>query len=350
MDDPTEFGTRLDRHLDHVTRRRGTLGAPQVSVLAPALGIDYRFGDATLPFHAASVGKLVTAALVMQLCEAGLVTPHTPVADVLPADEVAGLFRTGEVTLEQLLTHTSGSADYFDGRVSSGLRVSKEAVADPDRLWTPQDLLAVSRERQRPVAGPGERFHYSDTGFVVLGRVLEEVAGEAFDRLVHHRILGPLGLRRAFLPYRSAPEIGTTELAPMHLGRTDISRFRSLTCDWAGGGIAATADEWALLSAALHDGRLVGPESLAYLARRRNRFRPGLEYGAGMMEVRFEGFAPWLRRQPRLLGHIGVTATHLFHDPVHGADIAMNFGSTREMARSFRTLFEVVRLLGRTTA
>ncbi|MBK8459184.1 MAG: hypothetical protein IPL43_02325 [Micropruina sp.] len=65
------------------------------------------------------------------------------------------------------------------------------------------------------------------------------------------------------------------------------------------------------------------------------------------MTVRFEEFAPWLRGQPRLQGHIGVTATHLFRDPVHCADIALNFASTREMTRSFRTLFEVVRLLGK---
>jgi D-alanyl-D-alanine carboxypeptidase len=231
--------------------------------------------------------------------------------------------------------------------VRSGLRVSKLAVTDPDRFWTPDELLAVSRERQRPVGRPGQRFSYSDTGYVLLGRVLEVVTGDNFHDLVHRRIVTPLALERTFLPFRSAPERGSTDLAPMYLGRTEVSRFPSLTCDWAGGGIASTPDDLLLLSRAIHDGGLITPESLAFLARPRHRFRPGLDYGAGMMTVRFEGFAPWLRGQPRLLGHIGVTATHLFHDPAHGAEIAMNFASTREMTRSFRTLFEVVRLLGR---
>jgi D-alanyl-D-alanine carboxypeptidase len=245
------------------------------------------------------------------------------------------------------LTHTSGAADYFDGKVSSGLRVSKQVVAEPERSWTPDDLLAVSRDRQRPVGRPGQRFHYSDTGYVLLGRVLEAVTGAAFHDLVHRRVVETLGLKRTFLPFRSSPALGLGDLAPMYLGRTEVSRFRGLTCDWAGGGIASTPDDLLLLGAALHDGRLITPESLAFLARPRHRFRPGLAYGAGMMTVRFEGFAPWLRGQPRLLGHIGVTATHLFHDPVHGAEIALNFASTREMTRSFRALFEVVRLLGR---
>ena len=348
MDAATDFGTRLDRHLTRVSRQRGPLGTPQVAVRATGLGIDYRWGDATVAFHAASVGKLVTAALVMQLCEGDTLRPGTRLAEVLPAAELDGLFLSGEsVTIEHLLTHTSGVADYFDGKVRSGLRVSRQVVAEPDRFWTPDDLLAVSRQRQVPVGRPGQRFHYSDTGYVLLGRVLEVVAGATFHDLVHRRVLEPLGLQRTFLPFRSSPVRGSTDLAPMYLGRTEVSRFRSLTCDWAGGGIASTPDDLLLLSAALHDGRLISPESLGFLVRPRHRFRPGLGYGAGMMTVRFEGFAPWLRGQPRLLGHIGVTATHLFHDPVHDAEIALNFASTREMTRSFRTLFEVVRLLGR---
>ena len=70
-------------------------------------------------------------------------------------------------------------------------------------------------------------------------------------------------------------------------------------------------------------------------------------YGAGMMQVRFEGFSPFLRSLPRPIGHIGILATHVFHDPVHDAEIVLNFGSTREMVRSFGTLIEIERALQR---
>ena len=65
------------------------------------------------------------------------------------------------------------------------------------------------------------------------------------------------------------------------------------------------------------------------------------------MEVRFEGFMPLLRGMPRPVGHIGILATHLFHDPVHDADIVLNFASTREMVRSFRTLITIEQELQR---
>ncbi|MRX43408.1 serine hydrolase domain-containing protein [Agromyces kandeliae] len=375
------FATRLDRHLARATRRRGELGPPQVAVRAPALGIDYRFGDADARFHVASVGKLATATLVAQLVEQRAFAFDTPAADLLPGDEVAGLFETtsmtdaaGGATVDHLLSHTAGVADYFDGPVTSGPRMRDLVVSEPDRLWTPADLLAVSRDRQRPVGRPGERFQYSDTGFVLLGRIVEETTGRAFHEVLHERIFAPAGMRDSALLFHSAPDrdraavisdggtpIGAgagagagaeippsatrPEIAPLRIGSVEASGFTSLSCDWAGGGIVSTPGDLLAFSRALHGGELLAPETLAHLAAPRNRFRPGIRYGAGMMQVRFGGFSPFLAGLPRPTGHIGVLATHVFHDPVDDADIVLNFASTREMRRSFMTLIEIERAL-----
>jgi D-alanyl-D-alanine carboxypeptidase len=355
MDAAADFATRLDRHLDRVTARRGILGAPQVAVSAPRLGIDHRYGDRSQRFHVASVGKAFTATLVMQLVESGAFAVDTPVSALLPRDEFEGLFDTtgtadaaGGATVHQLLTHTAGVADYFDGRVTSGRPMRELVVAEPDRSWTPADLLEFSRRRQRPVGRPGERFAYSDTGYVLLGRILEQATGLAFHELLHERILTPLGMRDSALLFHSVPaDDGALRLAPAWLGRIEASTFRSLSCDWAGGGIVSTPDDLLAFGSALQRGDLVSPESLAYLAEPRNRFHVGIRYGAGLMQVRFEGFSPFLRTLPRPVGHIGVLATHLFHDPVHDAHIVMNFGSTREMTRSFRTLIFIEQALQR---
>lgn len=60
---------------------------------------------------------------------------------------------------------------------------------------------------------------------------------------------------------------------------------------------------------------------------------------------RMSGPWPRVRGWPRLVGHLGVTAAHVWHDPEHGAEIVLNLGSTRAMSPSFRALFEFVRLL-----
>jgi len=377
MQATADFATRLDRHLDRVTARRGILGAPQVAISAPRLGIDHRSGDRSGRFHVASIGKAFTAVLVMQLVEAGAFAVDTPVGALLPGDELDGLFDTkgttdaaGQATVHHLLAHTAGVADYFEGRVTSGRPMRELVIAEPDRYWTPADLLDFTRSRQRPIGRPGERFAYSNTGYILLGRLLEHATGRAFHELLHERIFTPLGMRDSALLFHSRPandEVGAatsttatttpttttaptaTELRmlPFRLGHDEVSTFRSVSCDWAGGGVVSTPDDLVAFGSALHRGRLISPEHLAYLAEPRNRFRTGIRYGAGLMQVRFGGFSPFLRGLPRPVGHIGVLATHLFHDPVHDADIVLNFASSREMTRSFRTLIRIEQELQR---
>lgn len=341
---PDDAHRRLDRHLAAVTRRRGALGAPRVAVSAPALGLEYRGGD-DRPFHTASIGKTVTATLAFQLVDDGILDLDAPLSTLLPAAELDGLL-LGEATPAQLLDHTSGAADYFEDRVTDGPRMTELLLADPDRHWTPAALLDFSRERQRPVARPGARFHYSDTGYVLLGRVLEEATGRAWESLVHERVLDRVGMPDTWVLHRTAPASGRDrEIAPTHLGRVDVSRHRSLTLDWAGGGLASTPGDLVAFSRALHGGALVGAGSLARMTDVRHTFRPGLRYGSGMMRADLTFFAPLLRGLPRPVGHLGVLATHLWHDPVHGAEIVLDFAGTGEMVRSFRTLIEIERTL-----
>lgn len=336
---------RLERHLDGVTRKRGARGAPQVSVTAP--GIEFSYGDAALPFHVASVGKVFTAVLVMQLVEAGVFSLETPVVGVLPANVLNGLVapgRVASVTVGDLLAHEAGVADYFEGPVTSGPAFMKLVVDEPDRMWEPADLLEFSRQFQRPV---GAGFTYSDTGYILLGLMLEHVTGRGFHELLHERVFEPIGMTRTWMPWRSAPAVGAAVMAPFTLGKVEASTFRSVSCDWAGGGTASTLGDLTLFSRALHGGRLVSGESLARLVAVRNRFRRGIHYGTGMMQLRFEEFFFLLRGMPRPVGHIGVLGTHLFYDPVHDAHIVMNFGGTSEMVRSFRTLIQVEQELKR---
>ena len=206
----------------------------------------------------------------MQLVEAGAFAVDTPVSALLPGDELDGLFDTqgttdaaGDATVHHLLAHTAGVADYFEGRVTSGRPMRELVIAEPDRLWTPADLLDFTRSRQRPVGRPGERFAYSNTGYILLGRLLEHATGRAFHELLQERIFIPLGMQDSALLFHSRPandEVGAatsttatttpttatastaTELRmlPFRLGRDEASTFRSVSCDWAGGGIVST--------------------------------------------------------------------------------------------------------------
>ncbi|BDZ65157.1 serine hydrolase domain-containing protein [Agromyces mangrovi Wang et al. 2018] len=354
----TDFTERLSAAVAKYARDDSGPGVPQVAVRAERLGIDARVGDPAGRFHVASVGKLFTATVAMQLAERGDLDLDAPLTTLLPADELAGLFTSdgtdhaAEAAPRQLLAHTSGVADYFEDRVADGPRLNRLLVDEPDRSWAPADLLAVTRERQHPVARPGATFHYSDTGYVLLGRILEERTGTAFHDLLHERVFTPLGMDDTFLPYRSraandgpGPVDVDPGILPVRLGRTDIAGFRSLTIDWAGGGVASTPDDLVAFSEALHGGRLVTPATLATMTTMQHRFRPGIHYGTGMMQLRFGEFSPFLRRYPRPVGHTGILATHVFHDPVQDAHLVVNFGATTAMRRSVLAVIAIERML-----
>lgn len=346
---------RLQRTLERVSRSRRDLPEPQVLLSAP--GVEWSFGERRRRFHTASVGKAMTATLAFQLAERGALDLDAPLTRVLPRAEWRGLFvdsgvdRAGEVTVAQLLSHTSGAADYFDGRVRTGRRFRAEIVADPHRRWTPDDLLEWSRLRQRPAGAPGQRFAYSDTGFVLAARAIEEAGGASLGAQLHERILAPAGMDDSCLLFHTMPGGGSPpaepadvlDIAPLWLGRTEFSRAAALSCDWGGGGVVSTVDDLVRFSRSWHGGELVGEESRTRMARAAHRFRPGIRYGTGLMQLRYEGFSPFLRGMPRLLGHLGVTGAHLFGDAGSGIHLAMNFHSTSEMLRSFRTHITLVR-------
>ncbi|MDQ2624452.1 MAG: beta-lactamase family protein [Actinomycetota bacterium] len=340
---PDAVSAQLDAHLAKVARRRARRGLPAPQVLVRAPGLELSSGARELPFHAASVAKLATAALVMQQVEEGRLALSTLVAEVLPDDEIEGLFGGPGATLEHLLGHTSGIADYFEGRVTHGLPMRTLVTTEQDHVWTQRALLDLTRERQRPVAAPGRRFHYSDTGYVLLGRVLEEVTGRSYTELLRARVLEPAGMTSSAL-WRREP--GPERIAPLWVDGVELSGAASLTCDWSGGGIVTTLDDLARLAVALRDGTLVRPETFAAMTRPRERFRQGMRYGLGAMQLRLGelALAPGL---PRPVGHLGVLGVHCFTDPARETTVILNFHSTREMRASFQTHIRIAMILAR---
>lgn len=341
---PDALTASLTRHLERVTRRRARRGlpAPQVRVEAP--GFLFRWGDEHLPFHSASVGKIGTAALIAQEVAKGTITFDTPVADVLDADELRGLFRGPGATIAHLLGHTSGVTDYFDGRTTGGSNLRTLVQREPDRHWDAADLLAFTREHQRPVGAPGERFHYSDTGYVLLGRVLEQVTGRDAFELTRERIFEPAGMTDSVVWKR---EPGPERIAPCWVDRTEASGFESVTVEWMSGGYVTTTDDLARLGTALTNGTLVDPELWERMRAPRNTMRPGIGYGLGVMELRFEGFSPLMRGLPRPVGHLGVLGAHMFVDTEHGTNVVLGFHGTREMRASFVTHITIAHGLSR---
>lgn len=342
----------LQSSLERVARKQPDLPPPQVVVSAP--GWEFEFGDVDRPFHAASVGKVMTATLIAMLVEDGQLEVDTPLGRVLPGEDIAGLpaapgvDTARDVTVEHLLTHTSGLPDYFDPpRGSSTAASTTSAVQDPQRHWTPRELLTEVHHLP-PVGRPGEQFNYGDTAFVLLGRIAEEVTGEAFSSLLMTRIYEPAGMTHSSTPYsdaRATDDLADLDVQPFWIGAHDLSRALAMSLDWAGGGIVAPAANLIRFQEALHGERFVSASTLAWMARRRHRLRPGIHYGAGLVTLRFGGFFPLLRGLPEPVGGVGAFATHMFYYPQQRAHVVLNFHADHRMQRSFQAHIRIAKLI-----
>jgi D-alanyl-D-alanine carboxypeptidase len=336
----------IEKEVGRLARKDPRLAGLTLQVSAPDRGFEESFGAENRTFHMASIGKLFTSVLVVRLMEQGIISADTPVASLIDVEILENLFVVGgidysaEVTIEQLLCHTSGVADYFDGKTEDGTPTVASLIGEEtDSLWTPDLLLCHTRRHQKAMARPGEEFHYSDTGYVLLGLVLEKLHGEPYEQIVRRQIFTPLGMNDTYMPTRSLPvNLPAGELPPTWLNGRDLSRARSVSADWAGGGFASTSEDMVLFGRALLEGRLVTRESLDWMAEDLNLFGTGMHYGRGMMRLNFGEFFPLLAAYPRMIGHMGILGTQFFMDRESGTIVVISLCSTGFMPESVKLL------------
>jgi D-alanyl-D-alanine carboxypeptidase len=303
-------------------------------------------------FHSASVGKIMTAVVIIRLIEDKKLAWDSKVSDILDADTLKGLFvfqgsdHVREVTVEQLLGHTSGINDYFEGITTQKKSFIDEAIQNRDKFYTPAEMLDYTRKHQTAVGKPGEKFLYSDSGYLLLGLIGEKLYGKPFYQILQETIFLPLGMADTGLMFYDS-RVNPKELAPVIVKNIDMTLAESLSIDFSGGGLSTTTQDLSLFLRALYDHRLVSAASLERMSRFKYPFETGMFYGLGLMEVRFEKFFFLLKGLPRLSGHLGVLGVHAWFDSQTGDTYVINVGNMGKMVDSFRLLIEIAALLNR---
>jgi len=149
--------------------------------------------DATTIFQIGSIGKLLTASLLQALCDEGVVTMEASLGELLSSSMPLSP-AARQVTLKQLVTHTSGfpSIPKSIGAKVTEMAGKDDVLLNPYSYLGPQamfDYLATTDDKR--AAG---RFEYSNFGMGLLGHVLEAVTGQDYESLVVDKVLSPLGM------------------------------------------------------------------------------------------------------------------------------------------------------------
>jgi D-alanyl-D-alanine carboxypeptidase len=221
--------------------------------------------------------KTFTATAVLQLVEEGKVGLEDPISKY-----VEGVPNGNAITVRELGEMRSGLASY-----SGNPTFVKELLAQPDRQWAPEELLAQSFSLP-PTFSPGRGYEYSNTNFVVLGLLVEEVTGEGIGAYVQRHILRPLKMRHTLFPHGAAfprphPQ-GYTAQTPT--GTAADSTGWNPSWAWAAGAMISNLHDLRIWAKAVATGTLLSPA----IQRERERFIaiPDLapaRYGFGLFDV-----------------------------------------------------------------
>jgi len=256
-----DASSRLSTQVDSIaTAVLASTGVPSATVAVVTHGkvaYAHAYGDAKLDPRVAatpdmrygigSISKQFTAACVLLLQQEGKLKLDDPVSKYVP-----GLTRGNEVTIRQLLSHTSGYQDFWpQDYVPPAMEkaISPQAILDH---WAKQPLDFE----------PGTRWQYSNTNFEIAALVVEKASGKPFFQFVRTRILDPLGITSAV----DFDALGPTSVQPVGYMRYGLGPLRPATSTGPGwmygaGELAMTASDLAKWDIAMINQSLLKPES-----------------------------------------------------------------------------------------
>ena len=288
--EPAPTAAPLDERFDALLREAqdDTGAGIAISIIHPTITWNGSLGDADAgrpmtsdtSFAIGSVTKTFMAALVLRLDEAGRVDLDAPLAGYLPRDIGIDLNRA---TVREALGHRSGIGEH-----TSTAAFFEDVLAEPARTWEPREALAYA---VAPQFDAGADWGYSNSNYVVLALLVEEVTGLRVAAAMEDELLGPAGLDKIVFQPDAAPA------GPLAVGQSDFDGdgrvepiagggllpTRALaTAAGGAGGMASDAPSLARWGELLYGGDILSDESMAAMTD----FRPSGSVGYGLGTIR----------------------------------------------------------------
>lgn len=226
-------------------------------------------------FRIGSVTKQFSAAAVLKLVEAGKVSLDDPLTKFLP-----GFPNGAGITVRQLLNHTSGIKSYTDipGYMVDGIRAD---------LTTPE-LVAVFKDLPADFA-PGADWAYNNSGYVLVGAVIEVASGQPWHEYLEDALFEPLGMDDT--GYGADPAVVATQVHGYTLdGEKPIpSMALSMTQPHAAGALVSSVEDLLTWNRALHEGKLLAPETYQLMVTPVGPAVEHAQYGFGLFRGTVRG-------------------------------------------------------------
>jgi len=354
-----DIAAALSEVIASVVADEPSIHGAALAVSAPTVGVEWA-GAAGLadpaagtpmtpanPVRIASNTKTFVAAAVLRLVEDGRLDLDAPLSEVLPPEAAALLEGDGydleAITVRHLLTHTSGIHDH-----TAGQAYTDAIIVDPQHRWTPLEQVALAVTGGEPETAPGEVYSYCDTGYVLLGLVLERATGEPLPTAVRDLVdLDGLGLASTWWETLEPAPADAADRAHQFYGEVDTYSFDPSFDLYGGGGLVATVGDLAQFFGAVFRGRVFhDPDTLATMLATSDDVRARDDAGAGSLPPGAYRMGVWVREVGghTVFQHTGFFGTVAAYVPDLDLDLAATVN--QHTGRAFdRILSETIGLV-----
>jgi D-alanyl-D-alanine carboxypeptidase len=278
--------TQIDAIASEVLRKTGVPSASLAVVQHGKLVYTHAYGLATIDpqipattemrYAIGSISKQFTAAAILLLQQQGKLSLDDPVSKYIP-----GLTRGDEVTIRELLSHTSGYEDYWPEDYVMPPMMEPESAQQILNTWGKEPLDFE----------PGTEWQYSNTNYVIAGQIVEKVSGEPLMTFLNEQVFQPLGMKSV----EDFDKYGLSKTDPTGYFRHGLGPLRPAPKEgpgWmsAAGELAMTAHDLALWDVSLVDETVLSAESYRQMFTEvRLKDGRGTQYGLGVQVLQQDG-------------------------------------------------------------
>ncbi len=289
------------------------------------------------PYFIASITKMFTATVIMQLVDEGLLDLDAPVTDYLPGDLLHGIHvyegtdYSRNLKVYQLIHQTSGLADYYEGGFIEDFKHSRDRAYDLDGVLT---MVRGMKPNNVPDSG---KSYYSDTNYQLLGAMIESITECPLAQVFQARIFDPLQLDQTNVfghtAQRSAP-------LPLYNKSQRLDVPLALSSMAPDGGIVSTLSDNLTFLHAYFDGELFDSGHFERMYQWNELFFP-IQYGYGLMRFRLSRWMTLFRSTPELIGHSGSSGSFAFYAPSEKLYMVGTFNQIDKPSRPFNFMLKV---------
>ena len=295
-------------------------------------------------YFIASTTKLFTSTLIFKLRENGKMDLNDTISKYVSEDILNNLHLykgkdySNQITISNLLAHTSGIPDYFEKKQPKKTSLKSQLTNGNDMYWDFQQAVDWSK-KMTPLFEPSKpnKAHYSDTNYQLLGRIIENQYDNQLEEILQKEICDVLELSQTYL----YSVISDHKPKNLYFKSNQLNLPKAMTSFGADGGIVSTSKELMVFLKAFMTGKLFPKSYLKEISQWNSIFFP-LESGIGIHRFK----APWyfspFNSIPELIGHSGLSGAFAFYAPEINTYLTGTVNQIHNPGNSYKLMIKVL--------